>query len=328
MVVQMTETVLETIRTDAGGSFVTDSLTYEIVGLKGREKQHYVTGYISTEDVDAANEMVVREAMIDMAEQLKSGSVKLDIEHEYFRDDAVEDYGTKTPVGRIIDARVEDGPRGSMLWVKAVLNRNHDRFEKTWGEIQDGFLDAFSIAYHIVEAENTIVQGKSVRVLRKVHLRNVALTGVPVNNGARMIESFLKSLRKASEEEVKLMTEETQVDVAAELKSLAEKQAEMVESLKAELKSLKEEVAELKASVASSDDEEESGDEELAKLKSVVEEQHSTIEKVTADLKSATDKVAEFEKILEKPVLKSRQVKEDVSGVDDGISKSPLSLIR
>jgi HK97 family phage prohead protease len=324
----MTESVLESVRSDAGGSFVTDSLTYKIVGLKGKPQQHYVTGYIITEDVDTANELVVRGAILDMVEQLKSGSIKLDIEHEYFRKGAVEDYGTKTPLGRIIDARVEDTPKGAMLWVKAVLNKNHDRFEKTWAEIQEGYLDAFSIAYHIVEADNQIVEGKSVRVLRKVHLLNVALTGVPVNKGARMLESFLKSLG-SSNSEVKLMAEEqVETDVVAELKSIAEKQAEMVEALKAELKSVRDEVAELKSASAEGDDDEDDG-KEFAELKSLVEAQNSTIEKVSAELKSASEKVEALEKTLEKPVLKSRQPAEAVSDDEDTrFSKAPLSLIK
>jgi len=163
-------------------TFFTDAVSYQEFGTKA-EKNYYVTGYISTDEVDRQNEVVTREAMEEMLEQLKSGSIKLDVEHETFAGKA------EVPIGRIVDARIDK--KG--LWIKALLNKAHDKFDSIWKSIKDGFLDAFSIAYKVKDVAEEFVNGQTRRLLKSLELLNVAVTGNPVNKGATMCDSFLKS---------------------------------------------------------------------------------------------------------------------------------------
>ncbi|MCK5612099.1 HK97 family phage prohead protease [Candidatus Pacearchaeota archaeon] len=171
-------------------SFVTNSLEFSEVGTKS-SKEHYVTGYISTDEVDRANEVVTRNAMKEMVVQIKSGNIKLDIDHSSF-------IGQKDiPVGKIVDAGIDD--KG--VWVKCILNVAHTKFKSIWNSIQDGFLDAFSIAYKIKSFTKQIVSGVNVTFLKSIELLNVAITGMPTCRGAKMTESFYKSLRNIEEED-------------------------------------------------------------------------------------------------------------------------------
>jgi len=174
--------------------FTTNSLTHEVVGLKG-EREYYVTGHISTDEVDRAGEVVTREAMKSMVEQIKSGNVKLDIEHSTFIGE------NDVPVGKIIDAGMDD--KG--VWVKCVLNKAHSRFNEYWKSIKEGFLDAFSIAYKTLETTKEVIEGATVTMLKTLELLNVAITGNPICRGATMTESFYKSLKHMEENN---MTEE------------------------------------------------------------------------------------------------------------------------
>jgi HK97 family phage prohead protease len=193
------------------GVFFTDAISHEEIGLKA-EKEYFITGYISTADLDRDNEIVSREAMADMLQQLKAGNIKLDIEHQTFTGE------NDIPIGRIVDAKLDE--KG--LWVKATLNKNHTKFEEVWKSIKAGFLDAFSIAYKVRDVVEDFVNGIQARILRSVELLNVAITGNPMNPHATMTESFAKSMKsfKIKDKEGKTMSEEKKSEevVAPEVK--------------------------------------------------------------------------------------------------------------
>lgn len=164
--------------------FSTDSITY----LKSR-KGHFVTGYITTDEVDLYNEVVTEPAMDDMITKLKSGKIKLDIDHSQF------DKKGDIPIGRIVEAKKiqEDGK--IKIWVKAKLNDAHDKFGEVWKSVKDKMLDAFSIAYNIIDQTTESVNGKVVTLLKSLDIINVAITGNPVNRGASMTNSFKKAVK-------------------------------------------------------------------------------------------------------------------------------------
>lgn len=204
--------------------FLTNNLQHEIVGLKG-EREYYVTGYISTEEIDRANEVVTKEAMKEMVAQIKSGNVKLDIEHSTFTGE------NDIPVGKIVDAGIDE--KG--VWVKCTLNRAHNKFNEYWQSIKGGYLDAFSIAYKVKEYAKTIMKGIEVTLLKNIELLNIAITGNPVNTGAKMTESFYKSLKYINENQLKgeqeMNEEEKTVEKPApEEKVVEPKQEEVKES--------------------------------------------------------------------------------------------------
>ena len=168
--------------------FITNNLTHNSIGLKG-ERNYYVTGYISTDEIDRANEVVTREAMKSMVSQIKAGNVKLDIEHSTFTGE------NDIPVGKIVDSGIDE--KG--VWVKCTLNKAHSRFNEYWKSIKNGFLDAFSIAYKPLTVVREFVKGVEVTLLKSVELLNVAITGNPICRGAKMTESFYKSLKYLNE---------------------------------------------------------------------------------------------------------------------------------
>ena len=309
-------------------SFVTNSLSYEEVGTKSG-KDYYVKGYISTDEIDRANEVVTRDAMKSMLEQIKSGNVKLDVEHSTFTGD------NDIPVGKIVDAGIDN--KG--LWVKCTLNKSHSKFREVWDSIKNGFLDAFSIAYKTTEYVNDVVDGVNVTLLKGLELLNVAITGNPVCRGARMTESFYKSLKYL--EEVNNMTDE-------KLKS--EDVPENVEAPKEEAtEEVKEEVKEDSKEEAPKEEETEVKDEEvvveekseaeselekepspLDEIKSLREEMAS-MKKENTSLKSSLQNVEKelksAKKILEQPQLKG-VAQTDIGDVKNDVEiKSPMQFI-
>ena len=80
-------------------TFFTDVAGYEVVDVKGGKK-YYVTGYISTKDRDLVDDIVTEKGLDGMLKQLLTKNIKLDVEHEAFR----EDNPTIIPIGKIIEA--------------------------------------------------------------------------------------------------------------------------------------------------------------------------------------------------------------------------------
>jgi HK97 family phage prohead protease len=165
-----------------------DEFSHTEVEIKGTKK-YYVTGYISTKDLDLVNDIVTEEALIDMAEQVNKGNIKLDMDHEAWKKG--DDGPNMLPIGRIIEAKFE--PEQNRLWVKAQINSNSTRFAKAWANIKDKFIDAFSIAFKPIQIATKYVNGKEIRLLEKVLLLNVALTGNPANPEAKITNVFAKS---------------------------------------------------------------------------------------------------------------------------------------
>ena len=154
-----------------------------------------------------------------------------------------------------------------------MLNADHPFFQNILSSIKNGFLHSFSIAYHVKDAVNKVIDGETYRLLNKLELRNVGITGNPVNSNATFSVSLKSHIKKMEEKqdysklessimELKSTVEtlandfKADKDAKAELKSKEE--TEKVESLEAEVKSLKENI--------------EAKDKELADLKSKLKE--------------------------------------------------------
>jgi len=168
-------------------TFQTDGIaTY--VERKGESKKYYVTGYISTSDIDKVNDIVMPEALDDMVTQIKDGNIKLDVEHEAYKKDS-----TTVPIGKIVEAKRDE--KG--IWVKAELNDASTRFKEIWGSLKKGMIDAFSITFRPIEAIDDMVNGEKVRKLMKVLLFNVALTGNACNEHATITQVLSKNLKEA-----------------------------------------------------------------------------------------------------------------------------------
>ena len=290
--------------------------TYFFYGseLKSNEGD-YVSGYISTGDLDLVKDIVTPDCMTDMLEQMKDRSIKIDIEHEAFRGKSgVEKEINKTiiPIAKIENAVLET--RG--IKVKTKLNRYNKRYDEVKGSIEDGFLDAFSIAYIPEKVSTEIKNGEKIRRLEKVTLLNVAYTGNPVNSGAQFTDIMLKSMNDSFGGII--MAEEKEKEVPAEVPK--EKQAPVEEPKEsAEVKALKEEIVLLKAKLKAEE-------EEAPKEPVPVEPVPAEPDKVEERLAGLEAKSVEYEaqlKAFKKPIVKGI-VEEKSADVSEKKSVGPL----
>ena len=153
----------------------------------------FLDGFISTTDKDLVNDVITKACLRSMLSQIQEKNIKLDLEHESFRGDSHEEKEinkTKVPIGRIVDGTLSE----NKLRVKAKINRFHPRFDETKGSLQEGFLDAFSIAYIPKKIAMEEKNGEEIRMVDDLTLLNVALTGNPVNTSAQIREVMVKSM--------------------------------------------------------------------------------------------------------------------------------------
>ena len=254
-------------------SFLTDQIAYEIIETKSG-KDYFITGYISTSDLDLVNDVVTPDAMKSMLDQINASNITLDYEHEAFRDDP-----TILPVGKIIEAKIDD--RG--LWVKCQLNSGSPKFKNLWESVKGGFLNAFSIAFTNVKSITKTIGDVLVRSINDLKLLNVAITGVPVNphatiDGTNMKNVFLKAIddyeknkedNKMSDDKIDKKSEEVVEQTAEEPKVEAQLKEEVQEEPKEEIvEEAKEQPAEQKSDVVAN---------ELKSLKERIEAQEAEI---------------------------------------------------
>lgn len=251
------------------------SIAYEkfnLIEVKSEEiegkKSFYIEGHISTIDPDSSNDIVTEQGQDNLVEEIKSKDITMDLDHESFRnkDGTTPDRDlNKIPVAKIVESK-----RTALgTYVKAMLNGDHPFFENILSSIKNGFLHSFSIAYHVIKKPITkIIDGTEFRLLDKVELRNVGITGNPVNSNATFsvsLKSYIKQMED-KQDYSKLKSEMAEIKSSidslrdsleksfSELKSETEQAEAPVETpteedvkTEAEVKSLKEENEVLKA---------------------------------------------------------------------------------
>lgn len=182
-------------------SFIfTRPFTFELKG-EGEKEQLTLDIDISSNDLDLVNDIVSKSCLESMRDQIKSGNVKFDLEHEAFRGSSHEQKEinkTRVPVGRmenptIVERVRDDGFKALALNVKGIINKFESRYKNTKGSIVNRFLDAASIAFIPTKVKTIKKDGEIIRILDDVKLLNVALTGNPVNTAAQMINIVAKS---------------------------------------------------------------------------------------------------------------------------------------
>lgn len=180
------------------------SFSTDRIELKSEEDGDYIIGYVSTHDRDLVDDVVTKNCMMDMLQQLKGGRLKLDMEHETLR--GIDDLDKKLNIAKVPLATSVDGIYdGKGLMVKYKMNKKYKKLDSkgdvvyTYDDvkamIKDDQLDAFSIAF-ITEkdVERKTDDGMKERLLDKVRWINTALTGNPINRAAGMVDVMLKSL--------------------------------------------------------------------------------------------------------------------------------------
>ncbi len=202
----------------------TTPLNVNIVEIKG-EEHLYVEGDISTNDIDLVDDIMTKACQESMQRQIIERSMKLDIEHEAFKGETHEEKEinkTKIPAGKLIDATVKDlGKNRYSTRVKGEINRHNDKYKKIKGNLLEGYLDAFSVAFLPTDITHEKKEGKSIRLLNDVKLLNIALTGNPCNTKAQMIEVVQKSM-DALEDYKKLKTLDPSIEKQLIVKDIKE----------------------------------------------------------------------------------------------------------
>jgi len=310
---------------DANNSyeFNTDTISFATVEVKG-QKKHYVTGYISTPDIDLYNDLITEKGLKSMLRQIEAGNITLDYEHEAWRDD-----NTILPVGRITEAKIDS--KG--LWVKAEVNKHSPKFKSLWGSIKDGFINAFSIAFKATQTVTKVIGDAEVRMIEDLELLNVAMTGTPVNNAATMTGfSFKSAMTKAlndmdtieggedketiviSKSDFNNLTEEKMTD---KIEKKDEAQPEVQPEVKEEVK---EEVTEESKEEESKEEPKEEVKEE--EVKEEVEEKST--EALLSELKSLRE---EFKTIKENLVFKSKVEEPEEKDVKEEVKEEARDIL-
>ncbi len=187
-------------------TFYATNLEYKsFYDAKAKKQRYFVKGHIDSGDLDLVNDIVTKGCMEDISRQFKGRSIKLDYDHETLRKAANghEEFLnlTRSPLGKAVMEKL-DG-KGNL--VNFELNPNYKLFNKkgdivktfneVWDEINNGFLDAFSIAFFPEKSSPATVKGFPARLLDRIRLINVALTGNAINPGASVTEIMAKSLK-------------------------------------------------------------------------------------------------------------------------------------
>ena len=183
-------------------SFHSDIINFKSVdGEKGKE--YYIEGHVTSGDLDLVNDIVTKSCMDDMTSQFGERTIKLDFEHEAFRgkDDFESQLNkTKVPLGKAVNT-IRDEKGVKVKWKCNPTWKKFDEkgnvtmtFKDLWENVEEGYYDAFSIAYVPISTAQQNVKGVDARLLDKVNLFNVALTGNAINPNATMTNVMAKSL--------------------------------------------------------------------------------------------------------------------------------------
>ena len=256
----------------------------------------YIEGHISTTDSDKYNDIVSSSGQDDLVNQLKALPITMDLDHESFLEKGkiLDRPKNLIPVAKIVEAvRTEQG-----TFVKAMLNSSHPKFDVILKSIKDGMLHSFSIAFNPVKTMAKSINGVAHRILDKIELLNVGITGIPVNPNATFA-IVTKSFNIKMEEEKKI---DAQV---SELKSSLESKGEKLEEVQAELKSSVESI--------------ESKDSEISELKAKVETLEAEVEEKATEVKSVDTKMEDMEKSL-------NEIKSTIEGLKAPVHKGTVEV--
>ena len=162
---------------------------------------------ISTTEADLVNDIVSKNFLKSMQSQIIERNLKLDLEHEAFRGDTIEEKEinkTRVPAGRMVEPVIkeyknENNEYHYALNIKGLMNKNRSDYKEIKGNIVEKFLDAGSIAFIPTKYKKETKGAEVFRILDDGILLNVALTGNPVNTGAQIKNIVAKSIATLEE---------------------------------------------------------------------------------------------------------------------------------
>lgn len=173
---------------DFSESIIVQSDSFE---FKSEDGNHYVDFYLTTDDIDAVNDIVTKDCQDDMVKQLvgQEIQIKMGIEHDVI----IKGDKRLVPHAKIIEAKRINEEGKSKIKATAMMNKFHPDFNSVWGSIQNGFLDATSIEYKPIDYSFKNIAGKTIRMLNKLILGGVTFTGRAINKAAKITDFYVKS---------------------------------------------------------------------------------------------------------------------------------------
>tara|TARA_Y100000310_G_scaffold34911_1_gene33055 strand:- start:2887 stop:4923 length:2037 start_codon:yes stop_codon:yes gene_type:complete len=180
-----------------------NELTFKAEGST-EEVEYYVEGFLSDMSPDLVGDRVYcQDSLVKQLNELAQAN-KVTLHH---------DRAESTIAGVCVGAELKDG----RAYVTTKLNRHHPDFEKTWYEIQQGFIDGYSIEYEVVNGKENEHGGLD---LYDINLFGYGLASRAVNPRASITDSYSKEkvyIPIFNKEETN-MTEETKALPIEEVK--------------------------------------------------------------------------------------------------------------
>ena len=270
------------------------------IELKSEKGEIYGVGFVSTTDPDLYRDVVSEKAQSSMLKQFNDRSIKFDFDHDKFRDpktgEVYDEPKNLIPPAKVVKAERRMTPDGSLgTWVKVQLNKHHSKFEELKNSIKDGFIDAFSIGYSVIQSKPIKLLGETYREIEDLVIYNIAFTGDAVNPKCKL-KLALKSFPNIN-------MDKTIEDYKSEI-------AEMKSSHKTELATVQ---AELKAKSEEYKTSTSAKDKEISDLK---ESDKKKSDDKKTEMKSISDKkdkeILEFKSKFEKSEVLVTELKSKV----------------
>ena len=144
-------------------------------------KVTHVTGYITSNEFDAENQLLTKNALSSILNQLKNKNYTFDIEHSSINGMG---HNSQVPVAKVADSGMDD--KG--IWVKAQLNPYHSRYDEFSDSLRGGFYKGFSITGTVNNdnVKSVNVNGNVVSAIEDWTMSNIGFTGAPMNPDATL----------------------------------------------------------------------------------------------------------------------------------------------
>ncbi|RLI77989.1 phage prohead protein [Archaeoglobales archaeon] len=160
-------------------------LVVKALEIRDDEKNVYVEGYASAAVEDLEGEIISEEALQKVAKELtKEPYNKVFLDHAPMKFNA--NFEEKLPIGKIVEAATREVEGKLKLWMKLIMNKAHPYFEVVYKSIKEGFLNAFSIGFQVLQRKG--------RVITDLKILEVSLVGIPANPEAIVEEVYEKML--------------------------------------------------------------------------------------------------------------------------------------
>lgn len=160
-------------------------------------KQYFLEGYLATDEINKDGMQLSPEFLSKLGEQIKGSKVNIkgDLDHI----NSLLDQGMKVDLNKVLTTEdlmiiKEAEVQGGKLWIKALLNKYVNNFDKVWYEIQQGFKDSFSIEFYTNPNQYEMKPNgdKLIKYVRGGNVHRFCLTGQPMMPGARVLKKYVE----------------------------------------------------------------------------------------------------------------------------------------